>query len=59
MFPYEYNGALVDGDLEVIGLPEYSYAVFPLKMCVVEGKIILLYNNLVIKWFETGGGDIR
>ena len=53
-FPYgigaEYNGEPVDGDLEVIELPEYTYAVFPFKGKMPE-IFIETYRKIVSDFF--------
>ena len=53
-FPYgigaEYNGETVDGDLEVIELPEYTYAVFPFKGKMPE-IFIETYRKIVSDFF--------
>lgn len=56
MFPYgigvEYNGAPVDGDLEVIELPEYSYAVFPFKGKMPDA-FTETYRRIVSEFFPS------
>ena len=54
VFPYgigaEYNGAPVDKDLEVIELPDFTYAVFPFKGKVPE-TFIETYRKIVSEFF--------
>ena len=54
MFPYgigaEYNGAPVEPGLEVVELPEYTYAVFPFKGKMPE-VFIETYRKIVSEFF--------
>lgn len=54
MFPYgigaEYNGAPVEAGLEVITLPDYTYAVFPFKGKMPEA-FIETYRRIVSEFF--------
>ncbi len=54
LFPYgiaaAYNGAPVDGDLEVIELPEFTYAVFPFKGKMPD-VFIETYRKIVTEFF--------
>lgn len=56
MFPYgigaQYNGAPVEGDLEVIELPDYTYAVFPFKGKMPQA-FIETYRQIVSEFFPT------
>ena len=56
VFPYgigaEYNGGLVDSGLEVIELPEYTYAVFPFKGKMPEA-FIETYKKIVSEIFPS------
>lgn len=54
MFPYgigaEYNGAPLEDGLEVIELPEYTYAVFPFKGKMPDA-FIETYRKIVSEFF--------
>ena len=56
MFPYgigvEYNGAPVEEGLEVIELPEYTYAVFPFKGKMPD-VFIETYRKIVSEFFPS------
>lgn len=56
LFPYgigaEYNGAPVDDELEVIELPEFTYAVFPFKGKMPE-TFIETYRKIVSDFFPS------
>ena len=69
VFPYgigaEYNGAPADGDLEVIELPAFTYAVFPFKGKMPE-VFIETYRRIVSDFFPSsdryeyaGGAEIE
>lgn len=54
VFPYgigaEYNGAPLDGDLEVVDLPAFTYAVFPFNGKMPE-TFIETYRKIVGEFF--------
>ncbi len=56
MFPYgigvEYNGAPAEPGLEVITLPEYTYAVFPFKGKMPD-TFIETYRKIVSEFFPS------
>ena len=56
LFPYgigaEYNGAPVDAELEVVELPEFTYAVFPFKGKMPE-IFIETYRRIVSEFFPS------
>jgi len=69
MFPYgigaEYNGAPLEDGLEVIELPEYTYAVFPFKGKMPD-VFIETYRKIVSEFFPgssryeyAGGAEIE